>query len=129
MPTSRSSVSIEATPDEVFAFVRDVTTLPQYLAPMRSASPAGGEAVRVTAEVAGQAKVEEAWFRVHEGHRRRVEWGAEGPAGYRGWLEVDREGDVASVTVELHVEHGTAEELDRSVDASLFALKRRIEQG
>ena len=128
MPTSKSSVSIEAAPDDVFAFVRDVTNVPEYLAPIMSASAAGGDAVRTTVDVDGQATVEEAWFRVHEGHRHRVEWGAEG-AGYHGWLEVDREGEVASVTVEVHSERRTAEELDRAVDAALFALKGRIEQG
>jgi hypothetical protein len=128
MPTSKSSVSIEATPDDVFAFVRDVTNLPAYLASLRAATPAGGEAVRVTSDVEGEPKVGEAWVRVHEGHRHRVEWGVQGPVDYHGWLEVDREGEVASVTVEVHTERGTAEELDAAVDAALWALKERIEQ-
>jgi len=112
MPTSKSSVSIEASPDDVFAFVCDPDNIPGY----------------TTAGVDGAQEMEKPWFRVHDGHRHRVEWGADGPSDYHGWLEVDREGEVASVTAEVHTEDGTAEDLDRAVDAVLFALKERIER-
>jgi uncharacterized membrane protein len=129
MPTSRSSVSIEARADDVWDFVRDVTNLPTYVAVLSSAESAGGDAVRVSFDAGGETKVGEATFHVHDGHRRRVEWEVVGPDGYHGWLEVDREGEVASVTAEVHSDRGTADDLDPAVDAALFALKERIERG
>jgi len=127
MPTYKSSVSIEATPDAVFAYVSDVRNLPTYFDRMTSAEPVGGEAVRVVADVNGEPTTGEAWFRTHEGHRHRIEWGFEGPENYHGWLEVDREGHVASVTVEVHTARVSDDEIDRALDRTLFALKAQVE--
>jgi len=126
MPTYKSSVSIEATPDVAFDFISDVRNLPRYLAPVTAAEPAGDGKVRLTAGGDADTSVAEAWFRVDEGRRHRVEWGSEGPSGYRGWLEVDREGQVCSVTAEIHTDRD--EELDAALDQTLFALKRAIEE-
>lgn len=129
MPTSRSSVSVEASPEEVFAFVGDVANLPRYLPGVASAVPTGGEAVRVTWDVDGSRRVTDAWFRVKAGRHRRIEWGSDGPSHYHGWLEIDPEGEVASVTVELHTDRPSSEDLDAAVDGTLFALKQQIEEG
>jgi polyketide cyclase/dehydrase/lipid transport protein len=129
MPTSKSSVSIEASPDETFEFVRDVRNLHRYLSGVEAAAPAGGDAVRVTTDVDGTVRVGEAWVKVKEGRHRRIEWGTEGPASYHGWLEVDPEGEVCSITAELHDDRLPAADLDAALDETLFALKREIEGG
>ena len=107
MPSNRhyrSSVSVEATPAEVLAYLSDPAHLASFVADAEpGASPEGD------------------WFHVHEGRRPRVEWTAE-PGN--GWLEVDAEGAVASITAEVNV--GTAGE-DTVLDAALFALKDAIE--
>jgi carbon monoxide dehydrogenase subunit G len=127
MPTYKSSVSIEATPEVVFDFVSDVRNLPRYFAAVSVAEPTGDEKVRLTTGGAGDTRVAEAWFHLDEGRRHRIEWGSEGPGGYRGWLEVDREGQVCSVTVELHTDGDDG--LDAELDRTLFALKAAIEEG
>lgn len=126
MSAYKSSVSIEATADSVFAYVRDVRHLPRYLDGVMAAEPTGGEAVRVTADVDGVSRTGQAWFRIHEGRHRRIEWGSEGLSEYHGWLEVDREGEVASVTVEIHTERPSPE-ADERLDRTLFALKAQVE--
>lgn len=125
MATYKSSVSIEQTPDVVFDYVSDVRNLPRYFAGLRSVEPLDGDAVRVTIDGSAGPVVLEAYFRVHGGHRRRVEWDTDDPAGYRGWLEVDPEGDVCSVTAEVHT-HDEAD-VDAVIDRTLFALKGQIE--
>lgn len=126
MANYKSSVSIEATPEEVFDFVSDVRNLPRYFRALTAAEPTGGDEVRVTAEEGGRIRMSEGWFRVHEGRRHRLDWGLEGPDAYKGWMEVDPEGEVASVTVELHLEGG-AGDVDTELDRALFALKAAIE--
>jgi len=128
MPTYRSSVSIEATPEDVLAYVRDVRNLPTYFDRVTAAEPLGGEAVRTTSVVEGRTTVGEAWFRVKEGHHPRIEWGVESPNHYHGWLEVDREGRVCSVTVEIHTDRVPDEAVDEAIDRTLFALKDAVER-
>jgi len=128
MPIYKSSVSIEAPVEVVFAYVSDVRHLASYVEGMVEAEPLGAERVRVTAEVDGQRRVGEAWFRVKPGRRRpRIEWGSAGPHDYHGWLEVDREGEVASVTVELHTGRVSDDRIDEALDRTLFALRDRVE--
>ena len=127
MPTYKSSVSIEARPEEVFTFLSDVRNLPTFVEGMAAAEPLGGEAVRVTVDIEGEQRTGEAWFRIKEGHHPRIEFGVEGPHGYRGWLEVDREGQVCSVTAEVQTERPSDRAMDESIDRTLFALKDRIE--
>ncbi|GAC1534933.1 MAG: SRPBCC family protein [Acidimicrobiales bacterium] len=129
MPVFKSSVSIEQPADVVFEFVRDVRNLPRYFDVLTAVDPADGDRVRVTTEGEGRSTVREAWFRVHEGHRRRVEWGSDGPGDYHGWLEVDPEGAVCSVTVEIQATPDDDSSVDESLDRALFALKGLLEPG
>lgn len=91
----------------MFEFVRDESNLRRYLAGIEDGA---------------------AWVKVREGRHPRIEWGAEG-TGYHGWFEIDREGEVCSITAELHDDHLPAADLDAALDAALFALKREIEEG
>ena len=126
MPAYKSSVSIEATPEQVFEFVRDVRNLPQFTA-FSAAEPIGEGNVRLTAEVDGHAEVSEAWIRRREGRHPRIEWGSEATKSYHGWLEVDREGEVCSVTVEIHSDAGREAGVDAALDQTLLALKAAVE--
>ena len=48
MATYRSSVSIEASVHEPFAFVRELRNFPRYVDRVTAVEPVGGEAIRVT---------------------------------------------------------------------------------
>src|SRR5579872_6111401 len=94
VPTCRSSVSIEATLETVFAYLSDARNIPQFVGPVSAAEPVGGDHARVTS---GDTTTD-VELTVEVGHRHRVEWDA---GGCKGWLEVDREGQVCSVTAEV----------------------------
>ncbi len=125
MPTAKSSVSIEAPMDDVFEYVSDLRNIAQFVPGITAAEPLGEGKVRVTTEGDTGSRVTEATVRVHEGRRHRVEWEA---GGYHGWLEVDREGMVASITAEVHTDHPVAD-LDAALDQTLLALKACLEPG
>lgn len=129
MPVFKSSVSIEQPADAVFDFVRDVRNLPRYFDECTAADSTDGDRVRVTTREDGRTTAGEAWFRIHEGHRRRIEWGSDGPDDYHGWLEVDPEGAVCSVTVEIHTSADGERSLDESLDRILYTLKGILEPG
>jgi hypothetical protein len=124
MATYRSSVSIEASVHETFAFVRDVGNFPRFVDRLIAAQALGDDEVRVTLAEGDGQRTAQAQFKTHEGgHHSRVEWSADGGDHYHGWLEIDREGEVCSVTMELH-----APEIDGAeVDAALWALKAAVE--
>jgi hypothetical protein len=106
MTIYRSSVSVEATADATFAYLQDAAHLAAFVAAVEpGASPVGD------------------WFQADPGRHPRVEWRSE-PA--HGWLEVDREGAVASITAEVNITAGGEDSL---LDAALFSLKAAIEAG
>jgi uncharacterized membrane protein len=124
------SQTVEAPAGALFDFLADVGNLPGYFEQMTSAEPAGGEAVRVTAEVDGREREGEAWFRLdREG--RRVEWGSEGPNDYHGWLDVTDQGGGRS-TVAVHVSTERVEdrpdEINQGLERTLENVKRLVEE-
>ena len=95
---------------------------------MTSAEPAGGDAVRVTADLNGTTEKGEAWFRVDR-ERRHLEWGSEGPNDYHGYLDVTGDGGTSSVTVFLHTERHDSSEIDQGIAETLATIKRLVETG
>ena len=74
--------TVEASADDLFAYLSDVGNLPDYMRRMTSAEPAGDGAVHTTAELdfgGGETRTVsgEAWFRVETGERR-MRWGRGG---------------------------------------------------
>ncbi len=142
---------IDASAEEVFAWLSDVNSLPRYLPPVIDASIEGpsaegtpGQRIRATLEYPGggggtfQA---EGYFAVDEG-RRRMEWGAEVQRDYSGWLEVAENGDSQSqVTVHLNFGERSVEPemreqapedrdpLAEGIAATLESIRRQIEEG
>jgi hypothetical protein len=103
-----SSVSIEESLDKVVAYTSEDDHLHRFVS-----------------TVEGRATVGEVteWRRVGDRLRHRVEWKAD---AYRGWLEVDREGYVASVSVEVHTSEdaGAQARLDRALGELKEAVER-----
>ena len=122
--------TVRASAAALFDFLADVGNLPRYFEQMTAAEPAGGEAVRVRAEIDGQTQEGEAWFRVDR-DALRVEWGSEGPNDYHGWLDVTDEGGGRS-SVAVHVSTVRVEdrpdELNQGLERTLGNLKRLVEE-
>ena len=70
--------TVEASADDLFAYLSDVGNLPDYMRRMTSAEPAGDGAVHTTAELdfgGGETRTVsgEAWIRVEAGVREVIE--------------------------------------------------------
>ena len=93
--------TIQASPDEVYAFVSDVRNLPRYLPTTKRAEPQGGERVEVEGEAQGHHYQADGRFH-QDAQNHRLEWGSAADINSSGTLEVKRSGDSASeVTVRL----------------------------
>ena len=124
------SQTVRASAAALFDFLADVENLPRYFEQMTAAEPAGGEAVRMRAEIDGQTPEGEAWFRVDR-DALRVEWGSEGPNDYHGWLDVTDEGG-GQATVAVHVSTERVEdrpdEINQGIDQTLDNVRRLVEE-
>jgi hypothetical protein len=107
MASFASSVSVEESLDKVVAYTNDNDHLHSFVSAIEGSTTVG--------EVAE-------WYRVGDRLRHRVEWKAD---AYHGWLEVSREGQVASISVGVHT--ADREGTDARLDAALLALKNAIE--
>ena len=121
---------VPAGADELFAYLSDVRNLPKYFARMTSARPVESEAVHTTARLeegeGGPAEVEgEAWFRVHDAEKR-LEWGSEGPSGYRGELDVTGDASGSRVAVRLHTDHDDPPGVQDGLRETVGNIKRLV---
>lgn len=128
MADHEGTTDVNAPASRLFEYLSDVSHLPDYFASMRSAEPAEGEAVQVVADVNGEEVAGEAWFRVNH-DQKHVEWGSQGPSGYRGLLDVTGDDHTSTVTVKLHTEHGDRKQIDEGVEQTLREIKRLVEDG
>jgi Polyketide cyclase / dehydrase and lipid transport len=135
MGTYEHSTGVAADPDELFAYLADVHNLPDYFAAMEEAEPAGeaeGDvpddsiAVHTVADVDGTRREGEAWFTT-DPDTRTLRWGSEGPSHYGGELQVDADGENATVTVRLHTEHGEGERIQEGLETTLAQIKQNVE--
>ena len=96
------SQTIDASADEVFAFVSKVGNLPKYLPPIKSAESTGKEQIKLHGEIPNQGTFEgDGYFRVYQ-DEHRMEWGANVGRDYSGQLQVTEQGsDSSEVTVML----------------------------
>ena len=77
---------VQASPDDIFAFVSDASNLATILPTVETVERQADDRVEVHGEVRGRTYEDDGWFRVDEA-RRRVEWGAD-ERTYSGWLTV-----------------------------------------
>jgi hypothetical protein len=122
------SIEVSAPAGQLFGYLSDVRHLPRYFAAMTKAEPAGRDKVEVEAEVNGNRREGEAWFRV-DGDHQHLEWGSEGPGNYHGYLDVSGDGATSKVTVALHTERHDSGDIDRGIASTLAAVKRLVEGG
>lgn len=114
--------------DDVFAYLSDVSHLPDYFETMESAETAGAQAVHVVANVEGTRREGEAWFTV-DTDDRRLRWGSEGPNDYHGELTVAPGGDrsESEVTVFLRTERADGPGIRAGLEQTLANLKRILD--
>jgi carbon monoxide dehydrogenase subunit G len=113
---------VAATPDAVYAAISDVRNLPSYVPQMTGARESDGGKVEVDARYGGHDQHGEATFDRDE-TARRIEWSA--GSGYRGWMQVDADGDGSRLTLFLDTPHPSAS--DQDVAATLDAIRMLVE--
>jgi Polyketide cyclase / dehydrase and lipid transport len=123
--------SADLAADRVFDYLADVRNLPRYLPQLTRAEPAGGDKVRVEAQVDGRTESGEAWMRIDR-ERWRIEWGAEGPAEYAGKLVISDDGpERCTIELDLHTAGPDDPEVDdavrRTVGDIITALAARTD--
>ncbi len=137
------ATTIDASADEVYAFISKVENLPKYLPTTKRAQPQKGERVRVQGEAAGHPYDADGYFRQNDGSKR-LEWGAD-EHYYSGWLQVDEQGEGASMTVHLSFSGGppkgqgedpaasdegpNQEQIQEGLVAALESIKNFVEEG
>jgi ribosome-associated toxin RatA of RatAB toxin-antitoxin module len=132
MPEYQRSITIDATPDELFDFLSQVENLPRYFSRLTEAHPATGDEVHVTAKVPPEATEngsEEtvqsyATFSI-DADNRSVSWGTENEHHYRGELQVQPAGEGASVAVTLHTEDAS-DVINAGIDETLQNIKELV---
>lgn len=116
------SEHVAAAPDTLYAAIANPANLPRYVPQMTAVRDAGQARVEVDARYEGKSHSGAAYFRSDDS-ARRIEWGAE--SGYRGWMQVDTDGQGSRLTLFLNTTHGT--ETDHDVAATLDAIRRLVE--
>ena len=93
------TTSIDASADQVWSFISDVSNLPKYLPTTHSAQSQGDERVRVQGEAQGHEYDSDGYFK-QDRENYRLEWGADEDY-YKGWLELKEDGNSSDMTVHL----------------------------
>jgi uncharacterized protein YndB with AHSA1/START domain len=143
--------TIDAPPEEVFAWLSHVGNLPKYLPPIVDSSVEGpsaegvpGQRIRTTLEYPGEGGGTfdaEGYLAVDE-RERRMERGAEEGRDYSGWLTVGNHGEGGSEVV-VHLSFGERsagpeireqspegeEPLSEVISATLESIRRQVEKG
>jgi carbon monoxide dehydrogenase subunit G len=113
---------VASTPEALYSAISNPANLSRFIPQVTAVRAAGDEQVEVDARYEGQTHTGSAYFRTDDGSRR-VEWGSD--SGYRGWMQVDADGDGSRLTLFLHTMHGS--ESDHDVSATLDAIRRLAE--
>lgn len=148
--THEDSTTIDASPQEVFGYVSDVSHLPDYLPPIKDASERplaeGTETdpdvqdatgVHLVGEVKGQQFENDGWFLADEA-ARTLRWGAQTERTYSGRLEVTEDGDGSRLLVhlefgpegpdeEMQQQSGDRDLVGEALAATLQSIKQQVE--
>jgi len=113
---------VAATPEDVYGLIADMSNLPKFVPQMTAARSKGGGRFAVDARYGGHEQHGEVSFAADDS-RRRVEWSA--PSGYRGWMQVDPDGEGSRLTLFLDTTHDVEHETD--ITATLDAIRMLVE--
>jgi uncharacterized membrane protein len=113
---------VAAAPDAVYAAISDLNNLPRFVPQLTGVRAEDGGRVAVDARYEGHEQHGEATFATDDA-ARRIEWGA--ASGYRGWMQVDTDGDGSRLTLFLDTPHSGAS--DQDIAATLDAIRMLVE--
>jgi uncharacterized protein YndB with AHSA1/START domain len=113
---------VAAPPDRLYAAISDHANLPRFVPQMTALRAVDDEHVEVEARYDGKSQTGGAYFHKDD-DARRIEWGSD--SGYRGWMQVDADGNGSRLTLFLHTTHGG--ERDHDVSATLDAIRMLAE--
>jgi carbon monoxide dehydrogenase subunit G len=113
---------VAVAPERVYAAISDPANLSRFVPQVTAIRAAGEGQVEVEARYEGKTQSGSAYFRTDDG-ARRIEWGS--PSGYRGWMQVDPDGEGSRLTLFLQTTHGT--ERDHDVASTLDAIRMLVE--
>ncbi|MCZ2075977.1 MAG: SRPBCC family protein [Bryobacterales bacterium] len=119
------TATIEAPAGDVFRFVSNVSNFPLFVPSVQDASVESGDRVRMRGVSEGHAYDTVAYLRA-DIDRKRLDWGSEDNARYRGWLEVksgDTTPDLSEVTIHLYLGQMTSSEQNAEDQPSDFEEK------
>lgn len=131
MAEYEESQVVRRAPEEVFAYLADVSHLPAFLPTVSVAEDSGPDLVHVAGSTAGGHDYDaEGLFRARP-EQRRLEWGSRHDGHYSGWLQVfDSGAGDCEVTLHLsffgHTE-GDANRVDPEIGAALGRLRDLLE--
>lgn len=137
MSDYEQSVTIQASPQTVFAFVSNVQNLPRFMPTTLRAQALPGEQVRVEGEVKGHSYAADGQFHA-DPNTQRLEWKAD-EGYYAGWLQVQPAGDSASSEVTVHIalqgyapgttpqQRPTDHQIEQGLADALTAIKSAVE--
>jgi ribosome-associated toxin RatA of RatAB toxin-antitoxin module len=100
---------IAVAPDRLYRTIADIGNLTRFIPPLRSVRRTDAEHVEVDAQYQGHEQHGQAWFRTDDA-AKRVEWGSEGQP-YRGWMQVEDDGDGSRLTLHVTTERLSSEHL------------------
>ena len=101
MADFNSSVSVNASPEDVFAFVSDVSNLPKYLPTVKNVHTLDGDRIAVQGRAGDDTYNQDGFFRASGGNR--LEWGSDGDKDYHGAMDISGDDGMTTVSVMLHL--------------------------
>jgi hypothetical protein len=117
---------VQASPDDVFAFVSNVGNMAAFVPTVDAAKSEAGGRVHVHGEVRSDEYDDDGWFRVDAG-RRRLEWGSD-ERDYSGWLTVSGEDGGSQVVAHISAAPFVSSS-GRPIDGEPAGAPDRYEQG
>jgi uncharacterized membrane protein len=126
MPTYTASQIISAPANEVFAFVSDISRMPEYLPTVHQARPQGHNRVEMEGNAAGHEYKSDGWLEADE-KIHTMRWGSDGESDYSGHLEVQNRGEDSFVTVTLNF--NPPAEMDHEFQRRMGSRDAAIKEG
>ena len=129
MPNYTAKAVIQAPADEVFAFVSDVSRMPDYLPTVEEAKPQGTGRVWMKGSAGGRQYESDGWFEA-DSRAKTMRWGSDGENRYSGNLQVQDRGNECYVTVTLDFEPRAdqEEEFERRMGSRDNAIEEGLER-
>ncbi len=121
------TAKVTTDPEDVFRFLAEPRTLPQYVAAVSLVRSEQGLQLRVAAEVQGRHEEGDAQFTIDPA-RRRIAWGAEGQSRYWGRIDVSGTDGGSAVHIHLYGEHVHDEgEINTALDETVANIERLLD--